>query len=42
MPSAVGTSEAQYKAHSRVSAVTASIAIAMAISASDRSNWSSR
>jgi|APFre7841882630_1041343.scaffolds.fasta_scaffold22713_2 hypothetical protein len=37
-PPTVGMSEAQYKGQSRVSAVTANMAIAIAISASDRSN----
>ena len=41
-PKVVGTSAAQNRGQSRVSAVTASIEMAMAISASDRSNWSSR
>ena len=37
-----GHGAAQYKGQSCVNAVTASIAIAIATSASDRLNWSSR
>ena len=41
-PKKVGTSAAKNSGHRPVSAVTASSAMAMASSASDRSNWSSR